>query len=86
MGCLAELIYAAGFFQAVARAVKEGQIPDQAGRFTADVYDPLHAISKDLREGFGVDSVTGRIKNDHIRHGFHFVQALQDISAQETAV
>ncbi len=63
----AELIYAAGFFQAVACLEECFCVTGKTGRLAGNIYNTIHSVGKDLRECFRVDSIARRVKYDHIR-------------------
>ena len=63
----AELIYAAGFLEAISCLKKCLQIAGKAGCLTGNIYNPIYSIRKDFWQCLRMDSVTRRIQNDHIR-------------------
>ena len=83
---LAELIHAARLLQAVSCCKEALQVPGKAGRLAGDIHNTVHPVGEDLRQGFGMNALPRRIQNDHIRLFFHFIQDLQHIPGQESAV
>ena len=65
---------------------KRRQISCQAGGFAGDVDDVFYSISKDLWQGFGVDSIAWGIQDDHVGLLSDVVQDFQDVTGDETAV
>ena len=79
MDSLAELIYTAGFFQAISCLQKCGKISGQAGGFAGNIDNMIYPIGEDFRQCFGMNAVSGRIQNDHIEFLSFFLQLGQKL-------
>ena len=86
MDSLAELVYAAGFFQTVSVFQKRRKITGKAGGFAGNVDNMFHAVGEDLRQRFWMDAVTGGIEDDDVRLFGKVVENLQNISCNKAAV
>ena len=86
MDSLAELIYTAGFFQAISCLQKCGKISGQAGGFAGNIDNMIHPVGEDFRQCFGMNTVSGRIQNDHIRFLSQIIQYLQYVTCNKSAV
>ena len=86
MDSLAELIYTAGFFQVISCLQKCGKISGQAGGFAGNIDNMIYPIGEDFRQCFGMNAVSGRIQNDHIRFLSQIIQYLQYVTCNKSAV
>ena len=86
MNALAELIHCTGVGHLISCLIKCREVSHKTCNLAGNVYDLVYTVSQDLWKGFGVNAISGRIKDDHIRFLRHIIQNLQHIPGNKTAV
>ena len=86
MYCLTELIYTACFLQAVAGCEECRKVTGEACGFAGNIYNMVHTVGENFGQSLGMDAVTRRVENDHIRFLCEVIENLQHVSCNEFTV
>ena len=84
--CHREHINQAAALHGVAGLLEPHQIAHEAGWFTADIDHLVDAETDDLAEGLRIDTVAGRVEDDHVRFFGEVIHNLEDIAGNEFTI
>ena len=86
MNGLTELIDCRHLLHPVSRHLHHLKIPCKTGHLAGNINDPVHSILKNFRQCFRMDTISRRIKDDHIRLLLDLVQHLKYIACYEFTI
>ena len=86
MACPWELINCNGSCHYIAVFLEDFKVSGKACWLTGYIDHVLNAVADNFLESLGIDTIAGRIKDDHIRLILDFIENLEDITGDKFAV